>query len=274
MQAVSSWLALAFCANILTSALALHTGATTDVAEVVEQVGMPGKLTASVVKDLQGYLTHEKALPDPLPLNGDWDYRTQLALQKFLNKHGAGVSEDGSFGTSSIRGLQKFLNNNWDAAGGSSGKLWSDGSFGKKTVAAIKNYLRVKSSAWQPSVEDLETRNSIATTGKMDVATATALQRFLNSKNLLPEPLEITGDWDHRTKMALQTFLNHNGMGISVDGSFGMSSKRALQKFLNKNWQAAAFQASTLWTDGSFGEKTLKALQTYLNSKRLEWNMD
>jgi len=245
-----------------------------DAAEIAEQLlVLPGSLTSAVVADLQGFLTHHKALPDPLQMDGVWDYRTQLALQKFLNKNGAKVTEDGNVGMSSVTALQKFLNKNWDAAGSDGAwKLWSDGSFGKKTVKGLTNFLKTKAYLYKPTMEEYENRPAIAITGTMDVATVTALQRFLAPKNLLEESLAISGEWDFRTKIALQAFLNRNGAGISEDGSFGLSSKRALQKFLNKNWEAAGWQKGTLWTDGSFGEKTIKALQTYLNSKRLEWS--
>jgi len=243
------------------------------VADVTEQTTLPGSLTKKTVADLQGYLIFEKALPDPLAMNEDWDYRTQLALQKFLNKKGASVSEDGSAGFSTIRALQKFLNKNWEEAGGSSGKLWSDGKFGRKTVAALQNYLNAKENVWRPATEELQSRPAVPVSGTLDPITVKALQRYLNGQKIVvaKTPLAITGEWDFRTQMALQKFLNRHGKRVSEDGKFGWSSKKALQKFLNDNWSAAGISTSKLWSDGKFGGSTIKALQTYLNSKRLEW---
>jgi len=200
-----------------------------------------------------------------------WDYRTQLALQEFLNLKGVKVSMDGNFGSSSTKGLQKFLNNNWDAAGAhGASKLWRDGSFGKKTVKALKSYLKTKKYLWGSTARALKHVHILPITGKMDEATVKRLQMCMLTLRVLPDPLQVTGNFDFRTQMALQKFLNKNGMKVSEDGKFGYNSKKALQTFLNKNWAMAGWQKSTLWRDGSFGDKTVKAFQTYLNAMSLK----
>merc|ERR1719264_575645 len=204
-----------FLLFVLLSAAARHSAAVRkesegSALEIEKEVSaLPGQLTSKTISDLQAFLSYEKALTDPLAMNGVWDYRTQLGLQKFINKHGAKVSEDGSFGSSSIKGLQWFLNNNWEAAGSNgASKLWRDGSFGKKTVKALQTYLKTKEYLWKPTQAALSKLPLIPVTGKLDKTTVIALQRCLDKFKVLKDPLAITGEFDFRTQMAFQKYLN------------------------------------------------------------------
>merc|ERR1711920_1106142 len=208
-----------------------------------------------VIKDLQKLLIAAHVLSDPLCMNG------------------GRVSEDGNVGSSTIKGLQTFLNNNWEHAGGSSSKLWRNGSFGTKTVTALTNYLKAKEEKTEEDelIGELEDKKCVGVTGRMDMATVKAIQAYMNGLELREEELEVDGDWSFKTIIRFQIFLNRNGGGVSEDGNWGSRTKKATQKLLNNDWGAASFQKGTLWVDGSFGEKSVKALQTYINSKRAKW---
>merc|ERR1712113_960354 len=97
-------------------------------------------------------------------------------------------------------------------------------------------------------------------TGELDTETVSALQRFLNGKNLQPR-MKVTGVLDDRTTLVLQTYLSVVGeIDLELNGFLGWSTVKGLQEFLN-----------TLWQDGVWDAKTKRALQGFLNSKILEW---
>lgn len=108
-------------------------------------------------------------------------------------------------------------------------------------------------------------------TGVLDKKTISALQRFLNHKNLLDKPLEVNGVLNDRTQLGLQTYLSvQGGIDLELNGFLGWSSVKGLQEFLNKFWEGAGWMKSTLWQDGVWDAKTIRALQGFLNTNILE----
>jgi beta-N-acetylhexosaminidase len=81
--------------------------------------------------------------------------------------------------------------------------------------------------------------------GRMDAATASALQVYLLSTR--------TGSWDSNTRECLQRVI-----GTGVDGVWGPNSQAALQSFLGISHDGSS----------SLNARTVAALQRYLNGQR------
>lgn len=62
----------------------------------------------NTVKALQTVLVKNHVYADSI--DGIWGYNTSIGLQKFLNKFGYGLEEDGIFGALSTKAYQNFLN--------------------------------------------------------------------------------------------------------------------------------------------------------------------
>ena len=203
-------------------------------------VPVDGRWGRATCRGLQSLLL--STLPDVYgrntPIDGSMGRITSSALQTLLVNAGvSGAYVDGSFGTLSIKWLQRYLNSmllpkiaSIKITGRQGGEVGVDGSWGAQTTTALQQFLTV--NGWKEGAH---------VDGSFGANTIKALQQFLNTA--VPDSFWslhassiVDGSFGNVTQRALQTFLCRMGYardGAHPDGSFGRTSATALQKFLN-----------------------------------------